>query len=203
MIRHHLTEVELVDFVEGRLTPARAEHVEACAECSTRAVGIRTVVERTAGAPVPEPSPLFWEHLSARVSDAIGPEPFPRPDDRGRFMRAPAWAWAATAACATIIAGAALWRGVQSEHRRDAVSGPDAAEIVLPLPDGDPDAWIGTDGAWALVQALAEDAGWEETGAAGIVARPQATDHVIPQLSGEERSELARLIQEELHRNGA
>lgn len=206
MIGHHLSEVELVDCVEGRLTQARAEHVEACAECSTRAAGIRDVVERTTGVPVPEPSPLFWEHLSARVSEAIDREPFPRSDDRGRFMRAPAWAWAATAACATIIAAAALWRGVQSDHRRDAVRGPAGAEVVLPLPAGNADAWsegVDADRAWALVQAVAEDAGLEETSAAGIVARPQATDHVIPQLSSEERSELARLIQEELHRNGA
>ena len=191
MIARHLSEVELVDLVEGRLPRARAEHVEACRECSTRAADIRDAVERTTGASVPEPSPLFWDHLAARVSEAIDREPFPRRADRGRFMRAPAWAWAATAACATVVAGAALWRGVQPDHhRRDTVSGPAGAEIVLPFPAGNADGWsqgIDAGGAWALVQAIAEDAGWEEAGAAGIVARPQATDHVVPQLSDDER----------------
>src|SRR4029078_7631961 len=62
------------------LAPARAAHVERCASCTAAINQLGEAL--SAAAPdgdVPAPSPLFWDHLSARVQDAIAADPQPSP----------------------------------------------------------------------------------------------------------------------------
>ena len=67
----HLSSQELVALAEGGLSADRAAHLDACDRCRDEANDLRAVMSGVQEAEVPEPSPLFWEHLSRRVSDAV------------------------------------------------------------------------------------------------------------------------------------
>jgi hypothetical protein len=201
----HLNDAELVDFVEGRLTGPQTTHAKTCADCLARAATMRDALAGAADVPVPEPSPLFWEHLSSRISTAIDREPAPRAGRAWRPLRAPAWAWAVTAVLAALVVTATLWRGWQPGVQPTQVAA-DRPARGQPQADTNRDVWnedVEEDQAWAVVRAVAEDIGWDGANDADISVRPQSADHVVPQLSSEERSELARLIEEELRRSGA
>lgn len=201
----HLNAVEIVDLVEGRLPPGRAAHAGVCAQCAALVIRTREALAHVAGGgEVPEPSPLFWEHLSGRVREAIDREPVPVPTRwRGR-LKMPGWAWAA-AAMALLVVSAATWRGLSPASPLPAPA-IDRAAGGLPAPVPGLDIWdddVEADQAWAVVRTVAEDVDWNETSEAEIAARPHAAERVVPQLSSVERAELARLIEEELRRNGA
>ena len=67
----HLTESEMVDLLDATLAPGRRAHLDACDACRTTADGLRAVLARSADVAIPEPSPLFWEHFSARVREDV------------------------------------------------------------------------------------------------------------------------------------
>ena len=73
----HLTPDEFVDAADGTLETGRLRHVEQCERCRQRLETLVEALQMGAAGPVPEPSPLFWEHFSARVRNAIAAEPAP------------------------------------------------------------------------------------------------------------------------------
>jgi hypothetical protein len=98
-----------------------------------------------------------------------------------------------------------MWRGLSPASPVPAPA-IDRAAGGLPATAPGPDIWdddVEADQAWAVVRTVAEDVDWNETSEAEIAARPHAAERVVPQLSSVERAELARLIEEELRRNGA
>ncbi|HVG86653.1 MAG TPA: hypothetical protein VM820_19155, partial [Vicinamibacterales bacterium] len=70
----HLTPEEFVDAAEGLLSPGRLQHLERCGTCRREVSALSALMGEAAGSPCPEPSPLFWEHLSARVRQAVRAE---------------------------------------------------------------------------------------------------------------------------------
>jgi hypothetical protein len=80
----HLTPEELVDSLDRALPAARQAHVDDCARCQTERATLSAVVRDVAAVEMPEPSPLFWDHLSARVRARVEEEPAPS-------AHAPAW----------------------------------------------------------------------------------------------------------------
>jgi hypothetical protein len=77
----HLTPEQFVDIADGVLAESGSEvapHLSACAECRQQLAEMRAIMTEAADVDVPEPSPLFWDHLSARVSAAVSEEPGPR-----------------------------------------------------------------------------------------------------------------------------
>ena len=71
----HLSPDEIVASIEGDLPPARQEHAGQCQVCAASIEDVRTTLEAVrVSDDVPEPSPLFWEHLSARVHAATQAE---------------------------------------------------------------------------------------------------------------------------------
>jgi hypothetical protein len=121
----HLTPEELIDSRERQLPPARQAHADSCAVCRAELAQLDEVLLDVAAVDVPEPSPLFWDHLSARIRDRVAHEP---PPGAGRdhplarltdwltgWSVAPRWAFAAAllALCASL--GWLAW----SEWRRD------------------------------------------------------------------------------------
>ena len=118
MTTTHLTDSELVDLAEDTLDPRRAAHVETCEGCRAQGTALRVLLRDTAGVAVPEPSPLFWDHLSARVREGVAAESSPRRS---------AWEWsnlvrgfvplaAAAAVIVVVISGVWLLRGVRSSE---------------------------------------------------------------------------------------
>ena len=61
---------------------------------------------------------------------------------------------------------------------------------------------VDADERWAVVRVAAEDLAWEDVQEAGIAASPGAAEDVALRLTADERSELARLLDQELKRNG-
>ena len=203
----HLRPDEFAELIDGQLSAARATHIEGCAACRAQAADLRDALRRVSAGDVPEPSPLFWQHFSSRVQEAVRSEQ-PVHDARVGWIRHPAAAWALSAFIAVLVLAAVFGRamlprgpssGSTSQGQANAVSGEPAAVPNLPPLDGD----IEDDGAWALVRVVAEDVPWEDAQAAGISAAPGAAENLALELTQNERAELARLIETELKQNGA
>jgi hypothetical protein len=196
----HLTETEFVDLMDDALPAERRAHVQACAACRAQAHEIEAVFSRAAeGGAVPEPSPLFWDHLSARVRDAVAATP-PALAWRDRVWR-PSTAWAA--GLASVALAVAIAHSIPSRAplttpssiavKAPATAGSDAA--AMDVPDD-----IDADDAWAVVRNVADQVEWEDARDAGISTRPDAAERMAAELSTREQSELARLLQRELER---
>jgi hypothetical protein len=197
----HLTEAEFVDLIDGVLPAARAAHLDGCGQCRGQAAEMSAMLAETNGLEMPEPSPLFWNHFSARVADAVADEPPPAvvPGWTAR-LRNPAITWAAAASLALLMMVAALWRATlapEDEHSAPGRSGLATQPADRPIDDLDQDE------AWAVVRLAADDLVWEEAEAIGITARPGSAELAVLELSPSERGELARLLEEELRRTGA
>ena len=98
----HLSEIEFVDHLDGTLPASRVVHLERCARCRERADALRHAMAsvRPAAEEVPEPSPLFWDHFSQRVRDAVRDERPPAAASWTRWLSAPGFRWPAVAAVA-------------------------------------------------------------------------------------------------------
>lgn len=207
----HLNEAEFVALLEGQIPENRARHADGCVECRTKADDLRlALTDVLSDREPPEPSPLFWDHFAVRVADAVREDPRPSALDR---LRRPAAAWMLTASSALLVMVLFTWRTTHapSPVRTPPVftgvpadSGSSAAAAGPEDPDtaANPDD-VELDEAWAVVRAAVEGLEWEDAHQAGISARPGSAERMALELSGEERVELARLIEGALKRSGA
>jgi hypothetical protein len=199
----HFSPSELVDFAEGTLAPARAAHADGCDDCRAQSALVRDAIRATAAAQVPEPSPLFWDHFSARVREGIAAEPPPT-----------AWSWLggreslrAAAAIAIVVAvvAAASWFARDSRMPNIAipVAQDQPAAVTVAGQHADVDASVDAANAevWAVLTAAASDMAIDEAGAAGMKPNPAAVDRAVQELTSAELTELGRLLQSELKRS--
>ncbi len=190
----HLDDIEIVDLIDGGLSPSRADHADDCDACRERVEAARRTLGEVGLDAGHEPSPLFWDHLAARVGDAVGQEPPARSVPAWTaWMRSPATAWATCASIAILLMVTALWRATLHAP----VSEPAGVATAVPMADN-----VDADRAWAVVRTAADDLAWEDMTAVGIAARPGSVDRVVPDLTAAERAELARLIESELRGAG-
>ncbi|HKT82141.1 MAG TPA: hypothetical protein VJP86_18055 [Vicinamibacterales bacterium] len=184
----HLTSEQLLDFAEGSLSAAADRHLAACEQCRVALASLRQTLS-IASVEIPEPSPLFWEHLSARVKDAVE-----RDREHGR-----AWfSWrvmvpALACTLAVVAAGVFALRtpAVTSVPSNVAISDASADSAAGP-------ATASEDPAWALMGDLASGLDWDAAVEAGLGASSDAVDRAIYELTPDERQELQRLLKEEL-----
>jgi hypothetical protein len=203
----HLTEAEFVDLMDGVLPVTRAAHVTNCDTCRSQADAMRALLSQTAAVEVPEPSPLFWSHLSENVRQAIAEQPI----ERGSWFDwlRPGRGWPAAAALATLVLVVGIWRAMPTPILRPIAPvsplpvTPSAGAVTATGSDTDIDDDIDADEAWALVRSVADDVPWDQTHDAGISARPGSAERIALQLTPAERKELARLLEDELKRRGA
>jgi hypothetical protein len=206
----HLTDVEFVDLVDGTLAPARARHLDACESCRASASAIRKTFSRAANAEIPEPSPLFWDHFSARVQEGVRAESV-APSGWFGWAQSATMKWALSGALLTLLLVAVVWRASAPRPRSSASEPIATASSTGPA---DPDAFDpDLDEAWALVRTVADDVArdtpasdeiaWDEVATEGFGVRPGAVEHAIVALTGDERSELLRLLQAETKQPGA
>jgi len=208
----HLNRAELVDFIEtSPLLPAeRARHVSTCKQCHAEANALRSTRALATTDEVPEPSPLFWDHFSARVADAVREEEPGRDGDAAaarRWRRSPFATWAAVATMAVLVMMTVVWRTTlhaPAPPMGPAMAGAAAGKgTVAPAADaGGDESDVDADEAWAVVRAAAQDLRWEEAHAAGLSAHPGAAEGLALELTADERSELARLLDKELKHTG-
>src|SRR5882757_4935551 len=79
----HLTPEQFVDVADGTAPESSLPHLSGCDACRRQLAEMRaSLSEMSAGADrvdVPEPSPLFWDHLSSRVREAVAEDAARRP----------------------------------------------------------------------------------------------------------------------------
>ncbi len=201
---------QLVDLLDDAATPATREHVASCASCAARVDELRAAMNLAARIEVPEPSPLFWDHLSARVLERIAEEPKPsgtwtwRPAFLvrpwtfvGRPFRVVDWRWAVAVALALGVLVMFVSRltipdtqpaTVQTARATTA----DAALEPLPMDED----------SWALLTSMSEGLTWDEAADAGLSVAPGAAEVAALQLTAAEQNELVRLLRAEIGTSG-
>jgi hypothetical protein len=197
-----LSPDEFVDLLDGTLAADRRAHLDTCGACRTTAADVREALTAAEALEVPEPSPLFWPAINARVQSAIA-------DDATNARGWRAWLRldvlvpiAGLALVVMAIASAVDSRspaGQFSSGRGAAADGRlpvEFADGVLDEPAADAPA---ADDALAMMVDLADtlpDGGWDALG----VTRLPDLDVAAAALTEEERSALASLLQSAVER---
>jgi hypothetical protein len=200
----HLSESEFVDLAEDTLDPRRAAHADTCGSCREQADALRAMLRDAASVDVPEPSPLFWDHLSARVRDEVAAEPAAGGSGWiGRGMRGLVPLAAMAALVVAVVSGVLLVRAVGPVHTPSQVIERAVATPAAPVLDRRPDTTPDAENAevWAMLTAAASGVEFEEAHAAGMHVHPAVIDHAVQNLSAAELTELGRLLQSELKRS--
>src|SRR5438034_8699386 len=126
----HLNEHELVDLADGSRTEASAPHLATCSDCRRQLADLRATLASVAAVDVPEPSPLFWDHFSRRVHEAVAAQGRP-----GR-ARLP-WLFPATAMALllvfVLIPG--LWRSMRQPQPPTITASTPARETLGDVTD--------------------------------------------------------------------
>jgi hypothetical protein len=194
----HLAPEELVDAAESALPPGRAAHLEACEACREQVRAIGATLREMNVADVPEPSPLFWDHLSSRVRDAVAHE----------GIAPERWSWVGTRIfmpVATVMALViAIVSGVLLPRLAKTPPAPAPVAVRADVPSVELEASVDPDNAevWAVLTAAAADMEIDEAHAAGLGVRPATVDRAVQRLNKDELAELGRLLQSELKRPG-
>ena len=184
----HLTPEEFVDALDGTST-ASAGHLAECAECREELASLQATLGDARHVEASEPSPLFWDHFSARVKQATAHERVGAESSWGR------WAW--KPAVALMAAAGALAIGLSMRPSLEpaaSVAGPGKPTTGLA---SDAVPGFEDDGSWSLVMTLASELDWNELSQAAEPAE-STVDAMIEELTSEQREALARLLQKEM-----
>jgi hypothetical protein len=200
----HLTDLEIVDQIEGVLPAARAAHAAECGICRAKIEDLTESLGRAKGVDMPEPSPLFWEHFSARIRKAVADAPEPRSFDWPSSQPA-AWKWAIASVLIALFVGAGAWRFTRNVPDKPAnvVENSNSSGLSRAEDPFSVDTAADGDQAWGLVQSLADEVEWNDSVTADLDVRPGWVDRAALNLSSDERDELLRLLKAEAKRPGA
>lgn len=197
----HLSRERLLEAVEATPSAEAWAHLASCARCRGEVEALRRTLDDVRAVDVPEPSPLFWDHLSQRVRDAIAEEPAPA-QTSWRSWRRPALAAALILLTAVIVE-----RSARQIDRAPHVAAPQlaatAGSVTAPAPaDARSDLDAGDDWEF-LVDVATASAGHESADAeASIDTGIGSTELGVADLSAEERRELVRLLNEAMEQRG-
>ena len=195
----HLAESERLDVAEGLGSDASASHLVSCEACRRDVEDLQAAMSAAAAVEVPEPSPLFWEHLSVRVRQGLDAE-----HGRPTIGWLPRWvsvgAIVPAGAVAMLVLVAAVVWGPSRESSTTAAPG---AAVSAAMATGGEMAPIEEDASFALLAALSAELDWDAAGEAGLAPRGEVVDRLVSSLSSGERGELHRLLQEALTPSGA
>jgi hypothetical protein len=199
----HLSPEELVDLAEGaRPSSLAAPHLAGCESCRRQLADLVAMMASALALEMSEPSPLYWDHLSARVREAVAAEGAP---PRRWWLGLSSWSRVAlpltAAALAVLVFGSVMTMRV-GPSRQDAaaalVSAGSPEVAVLDAP-----ALFADDPTLSLVADLAAGMDWDAANDDGLTSGPGGAEGAVNQLSVDERLELHRLLKEELRKPGA
>ena len=178
----HVADDRLMDVLEGVGTPADRAHASRCEACRARLAEAGDALAAITNAPVPEPSPLYWESLRSAI--ARRQDEAPAPARRG--LLAPA-----------LLAAAAVLASLSVLPVSQAPVAP-ALQTVVPPPQT-------VVAAWTALPGQDEDTGFQVL--QGLEASPSdiagagacvAVDACVAELSDEESRALADLLRDEI-----
>lgn len=197
----HLDEAALLDVAEGSRSDRAEAHLAECERCRLQVEDLRAAMRMTEDAPVPEPSPLFWDHLSARVREAIAEEATGEAAASSSWA-ARLWNWpmvTAAVAAAAIVIAVGVNRRSASETNAQSAAAPAPAVVMTP---GDLTPSIDNDPSFSFLADLAGDLDWDDAVEAGLTSGADTVERVVQDMSEDERRELRRVLQEEMGRPG-
>jgi hypothetical protein len=181
---------------------------------------LRTMLSAAQDVEVPEPSPLFWDHLSSRVSQAVAMEEGVAGPARLKGSRSYAEVFRSFAevftgswglrssfgargfqasvavAAGVLIAVASSSRAPSPPAHPSLVSAANIGATTELLSD------VADDASLTLVASLTDEADLDTVREAGLAPRGSA-EHALTHMSDGELRELGRLLKEELARPGA
>ncbi|HEV8347024.1 MAG TPA: hypothetical protein VGQ16_10640 [Vicinamibacterales bacterium] len=209
----HLTADELVDLVEGVALESDVPHLATCATCRQQLAELHATMAMASDAEVPAPSPLFWDHFSSRVRDAVAAERAVRGSWWRRLSSWPGVMAPMSAAAAAILVFAIVLKTMSTPSNRPEVTSPApvassaqaTTSSALPGTSGVEllnDSMSADDPSLTLVADLTDALGWNEAADADLALAGSA-EHAVTHLSRDELSELERLLKEALGGKGA
>jgi hypothetical protein len=183
----HLTPDELVDAAEGTLDGRRLHHIAICKSCRRELDALAGVMHDAAPLPVPEPSPLFWDHFSARVRAAIEAEGVSR--DRASWHHWLGWRTLlpAAAAAAVVLAFAASVPRIVAGPPKN-VGAAEGRDPIGQVPE------VFSEGEWGALADIVGSLDWETAAEAGLTLAPGDADAAMLDLDDDERRELSHLV---------
>jgi hypothetical protein len=193
----HLQPDELIDLAEGARAESSAPHLAACAVCRRQLDELKQAMAIAVDVDVPDPSPLFWDHLSRRVSEAVAadasrPVWWPTLDGPRLRMLVPALAGMLAAVLVAVVIQLRAPREVGTSTSEEAVA---MARDVMPEPQA------GDDPSLVLVAELTSEMDLDGAAEAGLAPRGSA-EHAVTHMDGAELRELQRLLRQEMAISG-
>lgn len=190
----HLSPDTFVDLLDGTAREDAVPHLRDCQQCQEQLAEVRAAWQAAVDVDVPEPSPLFWDHLSRRVHDAVAAEPV---TPRWWQVR---WTWPTVGLAGAAFAAVALVFVLQAPRTAvtdTAATVPQRADVLESV-EPDPLPALIDDASIGLVADLASDLDVESAlPELGLGARG-AADRALSELDADERVELRRLLAEEM-----
>ena len=184
----HLTAEQIVEALDGVLATSERAHLDACESCQREIASLAALLKETQAVELPEPSPLFWNHFTARVHEATSGLAVPPVTAWWHGLWRPIGALAVTAGAVLVFN---LARTPGSAPAVGALTGDTL------LADAAARADIADVQPWDLVKTVTSD-----LAAADLheVAAPttDATAAVIADLSSSQREALMRLLKAEM-----
>jgi hypothetical protein len=190
----HLTPDQFSDCAEGVETESARSHWLSCSACRTQVEVLRATVTAARDVDVPEPSPLFWDHFSARVHEAVEAEASRSAKRTLRWVPGK-FVWAGSAAL-ILLAG---WIGFRGNWSMERTSSTRALSAERVEPSGEPSG-ASDDPALSFVADLASDLDWDGASEAGLTTHVDVDDDMVAQLNDGERRLLHELLKGELAR---
>lgn len=196
----HLSPEELVDLADGTRAEASVDHLAQCAECREQLADLRATMALAMTADVPEPSPLFWDHLSERVRASVAAEDM-RPRPSSFFLGFRWWSWQRMAVASAAVAGVVVVAlGITMRTGpgtgESAGAGQQPSSVTSAASPQDPAATSTSDASLALLTDLAGELDWDSAADAGMTMGVGAADGAVHELNDAERAELQRLLRE-------
>jgi hypothetical protein len=195
----HLTSEQLIDLAEGVRPASSTPHLQSCETCRNRLAELRATLSAAASVDVPEPSPLFWNHFSARVHDAVEAEAAAGTSAFG------GWSWLRVSPlrvgtlAVIVLAIVIVTRGGRPEEPVSAPAGTIASDAGS-LGDT---SNAGDDPSLSLMADLAADMDWDAASEAGLTTHVGVDNDAVAELTDGERRVLNQLLKGEIAHRGA
>lgn len=192
----HLTATEFTDAIDGALEPARRAHLDQCGACRDQRDQIAALQQLATAATgegdVPEPSPLFWDHFSARVHAAVADEPIAELSWWQRVWRPALGIGVALAAAVMVVVlrmpGSTPMPATPAATASLAPADDDTSWKALDLPRDDE--------AWDVVVAMASELSADDLH--GVVHATSSSAVPLDDLTAAEREAFVKLLRQEM-----